>query len=140
MFVVLRTALVSLALALAIGASSGAETEQKRFEAIIAAQIEAFARDDGATAFAYASPDIQRMFGNPDRFLEMVRVGYPSVYRPRSFRFETPKVVDGTPVQPVNVIGPDGVGVIALYRMERQPDGSWRIGGVTVHRTGERGI
>jgi hypothetical protein len=27
-------------------------------------------------------------------------------------------------------VGPDGQAVIALYVMERQPDGSWRINGV----------
>jgi len=38
------------------------------------------------------------------------------------------------------VIGPDGRGVIALYRMEEQPDGNWRIAGVTLHPIAERGI
>jgi len=38
------------------------------------------------------------------------------------------------------VIGPDGRGVIALYRMEEQPDGSWRIAGVTLHPIAELGI
>ncbi len=28
------------------------------------------------------------------------------------------------------LVGPDGQAVIALYAMERQPDGSWRINGV----------
>jgi hypothetical protein len=28
---------------------------------------------------------------------------------------------------------------VALYRMEQQDDGSWRIGGVTLHPIEERG-
>lgn len=106
----------------------------------IEGQISAFARDDGDAAFAFASPDIRRRFANPEQFMAMVRAGFQPVYRPRSYSFETPALIDGTPVQPVRVIGPDGRGVIALYRMERQADGSWRIAGVTLHPTGERGI
>jgi hypothetical protein len=32
------------------------------------------------------------------------------------------------------VIGPDGQPALALYAMERQPDGSWRIAGCTLTR------
>lgn len=132
--------LTGLFLALALIFPAAAEDRRADFEAIIKAQIEAFSRDDGATAFAFASPGIQGMFGNPDRFMEMVRAGFAPVYRPRSYSFEPPIVADGLPAQPVRVIGPDGRGVIALYRMERQPDGSWRIAGVTLHPIAERGI
>ncbi len=34
-------------------------------------------------------------------------------------------------------VGPDGVAVIAMYAMERQPDGTWRISGVVLLRTEE---
>jgi hypothetical protein len=80
------------------------------------------------------------MFDNPDRFMEAVRAGFAPVYRPRSYAFEPPIVADGLPAKPVRLIGPDGRGVIALYRMEEQPDGSWRIAGVTLHPIAERGI
>jgi len=107
---------------------------------VIEGQIAAFARDDADAAFAFASPDIRRTFMTADRFMEMVRSGFRPVYRPRSYSFGAPALVGGTPVQPVRVIGPDGRGVVALYRMQRQADGSWRIAGVTLHPTGERGI
>jgi hypothetical protein len=32
-------------------------------------------------------------------------------------------------VQSVELVGPDGGHYIALYRMEKQPDGSWKING-----------
>ncbi len=110
------------------------------FTEVIEGQIAAFARDDGDAAFGFASPDIRRQFATPERFMAMVRAGFQPVYRPRSHSFEAPAVVEGVPIQPLRVIGPDGVGVIALYRMERQRDGTWRIAGVTLHPTGERGI
>ena len=56
-------------------------------QAIILAQMEAFKRDDGAAAFAFASPGIRSMFGSAERFMHMVRSGYPQVYRPQSIEF-----------------------------------------------------
>jgi hypothetical protein len=38
-------------------------------------------------------------------------------------------VKDGRTVQMMRFVGPDGVAVIAMYDMERQPDGTWRISG-----------
>jgi hypothetical protein len=110
------------------------------FTNVIEGQIAAFARDDGAAAFAFASPDIRRRLITAERFMQMVRSGFQPVYRPRSYSFGDPAMIEGMPVQPVQVIGPDGRGMVALYRMERQSDGSWRIAGVTLHPTGERGI
>ncbi len=121
-------------------APAAAEDRRATIESVIEGQIEAFSRNDGDAAFAFASPEIQRMFGHPDRFMETVRAGFAPVYRPRSYAFEPPIVADGLPAQPVRLIGPDGRGVIALYRMEEQPDGSWRIAGVTLHPIAERGI
>lgn len=96
---------------------------------VISGQIAAFRRDDADAAFAFAAPGIQRMFGNAETFMSMVRGGYRPVYRPREFTFRELVVIDGHLVQPVAVVGPDGGRVTALYHMERQPDGSWRIAG-----------
>jgi len=114
--------------------------DRSAFAAIIEGQIAAFARDDADAAFALASPDIRRMFMTAERFMQMVRSSYRPVYRPRAYSFADPALVEGTPVQPVRLIGPDGRGAVALYRMERQSGGHWRIAGVTLHPTGERGI
>ena len=34
-------------------------------------------------------------------------------------------------------VGPDGIAVIAIYTMEKQPDGTWRIAAVQLIPTGE---
>jgi hypothetical protein len=99
-------------------------------QAVIEAQLAAFRRDDGAAAFALASPTIRGIFRTPERFMEMVRGGYQPVYRPRRYRFLELGMERGQPVQRVLFVGPDGMAVIALYLMERQPDGGWRIDGV----------
>ena len=96
---------------------------------VIAGQMEAFRRDDGAAAFAFASPGIQRIFGSPDNFMAMVRGGFQPVYRPRDVAFRELLRLGDTLIQPVEVIGPDGVAQLALYAMEQQADGSWRIAG-----------
>ena len=116
------------------------------FRAVISGQMEAFARDDGAAALAFAAPSIQRLFGTPERFMAMVRGGFQPVYRPRTVAFEAPIRVParggldsgGAFAQPVRVTGPDGRPVLAMYHMEQQPDGSWRIAGVVLRALAER--
>ena len=103
--------------------------DRAAIRAVISDQMAAFKRDDGAAAFGYAAPTIQDMFGTPERFMAMVRDGYPAVYRPSDVSFAALVRIDGRLTQLVNVVGPDGVARVALYFMERQADGSWRIGG-----------
>src|SRR5713101_1670657 len=96
---------------------------------VIEQQLAAFQRDDGSAAFSLASPTIQQQFHSAENFMRMVRTGYPPVYRPRSVAFGDIVTVDGDIVQRVELIGPDGAPALALYIMQRQPDGSWRING-----------
>jgi hypothetical protein len=96
---------------------------------VIQGQLDAFRAGDAGRAFAYASPGIQGMFGDAAHFMAMVQAGYPPVYHPRSETFGALAVIDGRIVQKVRIIGPDGRQALALYSMEREPDGSWRIDG-----------
>ncbi len=96
---------------------------------VIEAQITAFQADDGAAAFAQASPTIRGIFGDVDTFMTMVKQGYRPVYRPRSFTFRDLVEWRGQPTQEVVVVGPDGQVVLALYSMQQQDDGRWLING-----------
>jgi hypothetical protein len=96
---------------------------------VIEAQLDAFKRDDAQRAFSFASPRIREQFATAEDFLRMVRRSYPVVYRPHSVQFEAFKVIDDQVFQPVRMFDADGQAWIALYGMERQPDGSWRIDG-----------
>lgn len=91
---------------------------------VVEAQIAAFRRDDAEGAFALATPGIRAVFGTAANFLEMVRTSYAVVYRPRSVQFEAPVVVDGEVVQAVRMTDAEGRAWIALYPMQKQPDGS----------------
>lgn len=101
---------------------------------VIESQISAFRRDDSNGAFAYASPLIQGRFQTPENFMAMVRTAYPQVYRPQEVEFQTLADSAQGPIQEVIVVGPDGIPVMALYVMERQADGSWRINGCYLTR------
>ncbi len=123
------TALAGL-LVLAMAPAWAAEpppADRQAIESVITRQIDAFRHDDGDAAFAFATPELQTMFGDATRFMGMVRGQYQPVYHPRSYAFGDLADVDGELVQEVGLIGPDGRPQTALYTMQRQPDGSWKI-------------
>ena len=101
---------------------------------IIVGQLDAFKSDDAEKAFSFAAPNIRKIFGTAEIFLHMVRKSYQSVYRPRSFEFRPIQRIDGKIVQPLAVVGPSGVAETALYIMESQSDGSWKIGACIMAR------
>jgi Domain of unknown function (DUF4864) len=115
-------------------------SDRAAIQAIITDQIAAFRRDDGTSAFGLASPMIQSMFQSPETFMEMVRGGYQPVYRPREVTFKDMIDFRGQPTQTVLVVGPDGVPVMALYQMQRQPDGSWLINGCTLLKIEDKSV
>jgi Domain of unknown function (DUF4864) len=130
----LRRLLLLLAMlfaaALPLRAEPPSAADTAEFQRIIAAQIAAFNADDGNTAYGFAAPMIQQSFPAPDAFMAMVRQGYPQVYRQRSFGFEE-AITDnaGRPGQKVRIVDLAGKTWIALYSMEKQADGTWRISG-----------
>lgn len=123
--------IVSLGSGMGRAADTGLSTaDSQAIHDAIAGQIDAFRHDDGARAFSYASPTIQEKFGNADIFMQMVKTGYTQVYRAHDVQFQGLDMEAGAPVQRVRMIGPDGLPVIVVYIMQRQPDGSWKINGV----------
>jgi hypothetical protein len=113
-------------------ADSIAAGDQAAIKSLIEGQIDAFQRDDGAAAYGYASPNLHGLFPSIDQFMQMVKRGYAPVYRPRSVTFGN--LVDSPvgPLQKVFVVGPDGKGYVAVYSLQRQPDGTWKINGCTL--------
>lgn len=105
------------------------EADREAIRAVVEDQLAAFQADDAIRAFSHASPMIRRIFGTPSNFIGMVATGYPPVYRPRAVEFQDIVSVDGIPTQRVFLVGPDGRGVIALYAMELQAGGAWKING-----------
>jgi hypothetical protein len=130
--------LLLILIALPAQAQQVAPSDKAAIAGVIQDQIAAFKVDDASRAFGYASPAIQAKFGTPEEFLNMVRTGYGQVYRAAQVSFRELVIEQGVPVQPVEIRGMDGTGVLALYFMERQPDGSWKINGVLIAELPER--
>jgi hypothetical protein len=135
-----------VALLLAGGAARAAmpedvsDADRAAIRAVIEAQIEAFRSDDAATAFSFATPDIQAQFGDPDHFMAMVRQGYRPVYRPRTVEFGSLGEVHGKLMQRVLIVDPEDTVHAAYYVMQKQPDGAWRIDGCILQPASDRAI
>ena len=106
--------------------------DAKSVRAVIQAQFDALAVDDAKAAFALAAPNLREMFGTPDDFIDMVRTSYPVVYRPVSVAFLKPERIDDALFQGVHLTDADGNLWLAMFRMVRQRDKSWRIAGCQV--------
>lgn len=138
---ILRSLLLILVTAVTPAAAQEVSSaDQAAIRQVIQSQLDAFQHDDASTAWSYASPSIQSMFGTPEIFMEMVRTGYQPVYRPREVEFRDLGDLGGTLVQDVFLIGPDGRPVIARYSMEQQPDGSWRINGCSLTQAPDQNV
>jgi hypothetical protein len=130
----LLIALLFFGCAVASPAADLSAEDASAVRAVITEQLDAFARDDAARAFALATSGIRERFGSPDVFIDMVRTGYPVVYRPKSVQFERPAVIDGEVIQPVRMTDADGEAWVAFYPMQRQADGRWRINGCQLEK------
>lgn len=115
-----------------------ANADRIAIRATIESQIAAFRKDDAETAFSFASPQIQAVFGSPTTFIEMVRQSYPQVYRPELVAFGDLYDDAGRTIQLVGLVGTDGRTVAAAYEMQRQSDGTWRINGCQLLQLPER--
>jgi hypothetical protein len=115
------------------------ESDRAAIRGAIESQLEAFKRDDAAGAFAQAAPSIKERFGTQERFLSMVREAYRPVYRPQSYAMGHFEETGGVLAQSVQIQDAEGVDWTAVYTVERQPDGSWKIAGCSLLRApGER--
>ena len=95
---------------------------------VIASQIDAFRHGDAHAAFSYAAPDIRSRFGDEATFMAMARAGYQPVTDPQSYAFGTiEEGQGGEPVQHVELTAADGTVTTALYTMQHEPDGTWRV-------------
>ena len=102
-------------------------------EQVISAQIEAFLADDFETAFTYASPAIRNVFRTPERFGQMVRNGYPLVWRPAEVEFLSTERRGRDLWQNVLVRDAEGAMHILEYQMV-VGEGGWKINAVRVRK------
>ena len=133
----MRIAALLVVLAIALSAAPAFADDVTAAQGVIRAQEQAFARDDAAGAYAQAAPAIQEIFPAPDIFMSMVQNGYPPVYRHKSFEFGE-STSDGSRIaQRVHIVDANGEAWEALYTLELQADGSYKITGCSLLKAGQ---
>jgi hypothetical protein len=109
------------------------DVEIKAAQGTIEAQLRAFQAGDGELAYSYAAPNIKTIFPTVETFMGMVESGYQPVRNPSNFSFGKVQEMSSTSiVQQVIILGPDGKDYEAVYTLELQPDGTYRITGVSL--------
>jgi Domain of unknown function (DUF4864) len=110
-----------------------AASQNDEIRTVIESQLNAFAADDGEKAYGFAAPNIQQIFRTPEQFMAMVKQSYQPVYR-NSKRIYSEVFQDGLgrPAMRVVLTGMDGKRYEALYALEKQTDGQWKIVSCTI--------
>ena len=119
---------------LLLASTIGAVGQQSDIQGTIGSQLDAFQADDFATAFTFATPNLQRLFQSPQNFRRMVTLGYPMVWRPAEVRYLDLREENGAMMQTVEIKDGEGRMYLLDYMMIQTPDG-WRIGGVQILET-----
>jgi len=132
----MRIAALLVAIGLVFSSAAALADDLTAAQGVIRAQEQAFARDDAAAAYSHAAPAIRELFPAPDIFMSMVQNGYAPVYRHKSFEFRESKSEGGQISQHVHIIDANGEAWEALYTLERQGDGSYKITGCSLLKAG----
>jgi hypothetical protein len=128
--------LLLLAILLSLAAPARAD-DVAAAQSVIRAQEQAFSRDDAATAYSHAAPEIKQLFPQADLFMQMVQQGYAPVYRHKSFEFGEARAANGRIAQRVHIVDDNGEAWEAMYTLEEQPDGSLKITGCSLLKAGQ---
>ena len=106
-------------------------------QSVIRAQEQALIRGDAAAAYSHAAPEIKQLFPQADIFLQMVQQAYPPIHRHKSFEFGEARAAGGRIAQRVHIVDDNGEAWEALYTLEQQPDGSLKITGCSLLKSGQ---
>ncbi|MDB5762369.1 MAG: hypothetical protein JWQ21_1364 [Herminiimonas sp.] len=102
---------------------------------VIQSQLDAFAEDDAAKAFGFATSSTRILIGSADDFLRLIKNEYPVIYRNRLALFAVPELVDGQALQIVRLTDSDNFVWVAIYSMQQESDGTWKIDGCKLIET-----
>jgi len=132
----MRIAALLVALSVILSSVSARAGDVSAAQGVIRAQEQAFARDDAAAAYSHAAPAIREIFPAPDIFMSMVQNGYAPVYRHKRFEFGESKSEGNWISQHVHIVDANGEAWEALYTLEQQADGSYKITGCSLLKVG----
>lgn len=115
-----------------IGSGAARADTAAEIQTVISDQLNAFKADDSSRAYGHAADVIKEMFPSQDIFMEMVRAGYPPVYRAKDWTFAEPAPLDNGYSQIVRLTDEQGRQWNALYTLERDSTGAWKITGCRI--------
>ncbi len=133
----MRLVILFVALLLVVAPPATAADDVAAAQGVIRAQEQAFGHDDAAAAYSFAAPAIKEIFPDAGIFMSMVERRYAPVYRHKSFEFGEARSEGDRIAQRVHIIDANGEAWEALYTLERQPDGSLKITGCSLLKTGQ---
>jgi len=133
----MRIAALLVAIGIVFSSAAALADEVTAAQSVIRAQEQAFARDDANAAYSHAAPAIREIFPAPDIFMSMVQNGYAPVYRHRSFDFGESRSEGNRISQRVHIVDANGEAWEALYTLEQQADGSYKITGCSLLKAGQ---
>jgi hypothetical protein len=133
----MRIAALLVAIIFALSVAPACADDVATAQGVIRSQEQAFARDDASAAYSYAAPAIREIFPAPDIFMSMVQNGYAPVYRHKSFEFGESNSEGSRIAQRVHIVDANGEAWEALYTLEQQPDGSYKITGCSLLKAGQ---
>jgi hypothetical protein len=133
----MRTVALVLIALLAFALPAAAADDVAAAQSVIRSQEQAFVHDDAAAAYSYAAPAIRQIFPRADTFMGMVQNQYAPVYRHKSFEFGEARSEGNSIAQRVHIVDANGEAWEAMYTLEQQSDGSFKITGCTLLKAGQ---
>jgi hypothetical protein len=106
-------------------------------QSVIRAQEQALGRSDAAAAYSYAAPAIRKLFPQAEIFMDMVQNSYAPVWRHKSFEFGEGRTEGKWVAQRVHIVDEDGEAWEAMYTLEQEADGSFKITGCSLLKAGQ---
>lgn len=104
--------------------------DRAAMQAVISQQLRAIQADDEPGAFAFNTDALQQHFHTPAKFMQMVRAHFDALYRAKSPEFIDVGTMQAKPdlhVQGLKLTGPEGHVWIAIYKLEQNKAGDWRV-------------
>ena len=109
------------------------QADAEASKSVIEDQLDAFKTRDLERAYSHAAPGIRAMFPSVEQFSSMVERGYGAIFRHESYVFGRNRQEAGEMFHEVIITDDAGKQWQAVYSLQRQEDGSWRITGVKMN-------
>jgi hypothetical protein len=101
--------------------------DAKAIQVAVRSQIEALSVNDAVGAFQLATLDRQSRIGSPDKFLSLIKKHYQPLHQHLLVLYSRPAVVKGETFQAVRVTDKSSHVWLAVFQMQAEQGGRWKI-------------